>query len=226
MTISDDLLKQIQAIDTPTLSNAIEKLEVRNRVSGFCDRSMRCLFPDLGVMCGYAVTAEVETMLPDHLGGLDGKFVELCKALEETPGPTVVVLREAGPHTEFSTHCGEVMATTFQKLGSVGLVSDAAVRDVCEVKGLGYHYFAPGMVASHATFRIVRVQIPVTVCGLPLEPGDLLHGDANGLIKVPKEGIEQLPRLVEEICQVEKTLLDCVKSDKFNIDGLRKCLGH
>lgn len=90
MGMSDELIKQLRKIDTPTISNAIEGLKVRNRASGFCDRNMRCLFPDFGVMCGYAVTAQVETLSPET-GQLDEKFVELCRALDASPHPSIVV---------------------------------------------------------------------------------------------------------------------------------------
>ncbi len=186
---------------------------------------MKCLFPELGVMCGYAVTAEVETMSAGP-GGLDEQFVNLCQALSQTPGPGVVVLRESGPHPKFSAHCGEVMATTFKRLGAVGLVSDSAVRDMAEVRSLGFHYFAPGAVASHGNFRIRRVQVAVTVCGLPIEPGDLLHGDINGLIKVPSQGLEQLQGLVAQVRQGEAELLQFVKSTEFKVAGLSARLGH
>lgn len=211
--------------DTPSLSNAIEKLDVRNRISGFCSREMKCLFPELGSMCGYAVTAEVETMSPET-ASLDDVFVDLCAAVELSPGPSVVVLHEVGPHPEFSAHGGEVMSTIFHRMGVVGMVSDGALRDVTEVREMGFHYFAPGMVASHANFRIVNIQVPVTVCGLRIEPGDLLHGDANGLISVPAEGRDKLPELVAEVHKLEKEVMDFAKSDSFAVEGLRRIFTH
>ena len=152
--------------------------------------------------------------------------MELCTACERSPRPTVVVLQEISRHPEFSAHCGEVMATTFQRLGVIGLVSDSAVRDIPEVRGLGFHYFAPGAVASHANFRVSRVQVPVTVCGLQIAPGDLLHGDENGLLKVPPQGREELPRLADEVRNAEQPLLEFVRSDAFTIELLRQRLTH
>ena len=74
MNASEDVIRYLHGIDTPTVSNAIEGLKVRNRASGFCDRTLKCLFPDLGIMCGHAVTAQVETMClepPVSRGGLN-----------------------------------------------------------------------------------------------------------------------------------------------------------
>jgi len=226
MTQAENLIDRLAAIDTPTLSNAIEKLEVRSPVAGFWGRDMRCLFPDLGVMCGYAVTAQVETMNPDEPGRLGQAWWDVCQAVQEKDAPTVVVMQEIGPAPGFSTHCGEVMATTFQRLGAVGVVSDSGVRDLSEVHALGFRYFAPGCVPSHANFRLVRAQVPVSICGVEVSPGDLLHGDANGLIKVPEHGRDRLPELAAAVTRAEKVVLDFVKGNDFNLDGLRERMRH
>jgi regulator of RNase E activity RraA len=223
---TDTLVERLAGIDTPTLSNAIEKLGVRNRISGFCSREMRCLFPELGTMCGYAVTAEGQTMNADEPGALGEPFFDLCRAIQRSPGPTVVVFTEVGPLPEFSAHCGEVMATTFKRLGSVGVVSDSAVRDLPEVRAMGVRYFAPGAVASHGNFKVVRAGMPVTVCGMQVRPGDLLHGDGNGLISVPEEGRERLPELAAEVTAGEKKVMDYIRGDDFTVDGLKELITH
>lgn len=219
------LIEKLSQIDTPTLCNAIEKLGVRNRITGFANRDLRCWYPEMPVMCGVAITAHVETITAEDDGGLNEAFVDLCEAITAEDGPSVVVFQEVGPHPDFSAHCGEVMATTFKHYGAVGLVTDAAVRDIHEVRALKFQYFATGAVASHGALRIVRTQVPVTVCGLPIQPGDLLHGDANGLISVPKSGRERLPELAQELVAAERELMDLIQSGD-SIRQLRDRLVH
>jgi len=137
-----------------------------------------------------------------------------------SPKPAVVAFQEIGPQPDYAAHCGEVMATIFQRLGAVGLVSDCAVRDIPEVRALRFHYFARGAVASHAYFHIVRVGVPIQVCGLVIRPDDLLHGDENGLIVVPKEGFEKLPAAVDAVRARERALMEFVRGPEFNFDGL------
>jgi hypothetical protein len=62
-----ELLEFLRGVDTPTVANAIEVLQVRPRTEGFPSLELRCLFPQLGVMCGYAVTAQVETVSSGNL---------------------------------------------------------------------------------------------------------------------------------------------------------------
>ena len=225
---NQQLLETLKKIDSPTLANAIEKLELRNRIVGFADRTLRHLTPELGVMCGYAVTAQAVTMTPEK-GVRDRDvrmYTEICAELEKLPGPGVVVMQEMTPQTALSVHCGDVMANMFKRFGAVGLVSDSAVRDLDQVREIGFHFFAPGLVASHANFRIVRTQVPVTVCGLNIEPGDLLHGDLNGLIQVPEEGRDRLPGLAAEVTDREQKVLDYLKGDEVTLEGIIDKLVH
>jgi len=210
----------LKGVDTPTLSNAIETLHLRPRSEGFAPLQVSCLFPEFGRMAGYAVTAQVETITGTSA---DRKpFLSLYEMVMQAPKPAVVALQEMGPHGDYAAHCGEVMATIFQQLGAVGLVSDCGVRDIPEVRALRFHYFARGKVASHANFHIVRVGVPIQVCGLVVHPEDLLHGDENGLIVVPKEGLQELPAAVEAVRARERALMEFVRGPDFSFGGLRE----
>ena len=222
------LLERLKTYDTPTLANAIEVLDVRNRATGFCDRRMRQLTPEMGVLCGYAVTVQAVTMTAEPFGRQAGveKYIEVSRALEAAPKPAVVVFQEFGPHPEFSAHIGEVLATLFQRFGAIGVVSDSAVRDMAEIRALGFQAFAPGTVASHANFSIRAIQTPVTVCGLTIHPGDLLHGDENGLIQIPEEGRDRLPELCDRVRAKEKIVLDYLKGSQVTHEGVRERMTH
>lgn len=219
--MSSQWIEYLKGVDTPTLSNAIELLKLRPREQGFTPLEVRCLFPELGRMVGYAVTAQVETVTSS--GPRDPNvFLELYEAVRDSRKPVVVAFQEIGAHSSYAAHCGEVMATILSRLGAVGLVSDSGVRDIPEVRRLKFHYFARGAVASHANFRIVRVNVPVQVCGLVIRPGDLLHGDENGLLLVPPDVEDVLPNLVDEVRRRERELMEFVRGPSFTFEGLRK----
>jgi len=217
-----DFLKNV---DTPTLSNAIEQLGVRPRREGFTPCELRCLYPELGRMFGWAVTAQVETITEAHPPD-PAAFPALFDAIAAAPKPAVVVYQEIGGDPEFSAHSGEVMCSVFQRLGVVGLVTDGGVRDVPEVRRIGFHYFARGAVVSHGNFRVVRVGIPVQVMGVTIRPGDLLHGDENGLLTVPAHDLERLSELVDEVRAKEGPLLEFIRGPKFNLSELVQRLFH
>ncbi|MEO8658115.1 MAG: RraA family protein [Bryobacteraceae bacterium] len=216
-----DWIEYLETVDTPTLSNAIELMNVRGRDKGFTPLDVKALFPEFGRMCGYAVTAQVETVTTAESSSRAG-FPDLFDAIAAAPKPSVVVLQEVGGFRDYAAHCGQVMATIFNRLGAVGVVSDCAVRDVMEVRALGMHIFARGQVASHANFRIVRSNIPVQVCGMVVRPGDLLHGDENGLITVPDLDRARLHEKIDEIQSRERVLMDYVLGGDCTLEGLRE----
>ena len=218
--MSQTWIEYLNTVDSPTLSNAIELLRVRPAHEGFTPLEIRCLFPEFGRMCGYAVTAQVETITTCE--PLDWeRFHELFRAVDQAPKPAVVVFQEIGGHPEFAAHCGEVMATIFTRLGAIGVVSDCAVRDLPEVRALKMHYFARGAVASHANFRIARVGVPVQVRGLMVRPGDVLHGDENGLLSIPAGHEQAIKEAVESVRAKERKLMDWVRSADFSLEGIR-----
>jgi regulator of RNase E activity RraA len=212
-------------VDTPTVANAIEGFQLRSRAEGFPSFAVRCLFPEMGVMCGYAVTAQVETV--SNVNALEeAEFVNLFAAVEQSGRPAVVVMQDIGSEPERAAHSGEVMCTIFSTLGAIGLVTDSAVRDLSAVRKLGFHYFARGAVSSHAHFRIVRSSVPVHVHGMTVRPGDLLHGDENGVVSIPGACLEKLPEAIQKVLTNEQKLLELVRQPGFTSSMLRNRFLH
>lgn len=172
-------------------------------------------------MCGYAVTAQVETVTQMEPFRLEA-FIELYRVLEQAPKPAVIVLQEVGAFREYAAHCGEVMSTFFTRLGAVGLVSDCAVRDLPEVRRMGFHYFALGSVASHANFRIARAGVPVQIHGMVVNPGEMIHADENGVITVPPVGLDEIRAAVDSVRSKEKRVLDFVRGEHFSLSGFQQ----
>lgn len=210
----------LKSVDSPTLSNAIETLRLQPRDAGFTPLQIRCFFPEFGRLCGCAVTAQVETVTGMHAGA-EATFLELFKAVDESPKPAVVAFQEIGGHADYAAHCGEIMATAFTRLGAVGLVTDAGVRDIPEVRALRFQYFARGSVVSHASFRIVRVGVPIQILGMEIQPGDVLHGDENGLLRIPPGALADLPSAVERVRARERRLMDFMRSPDFSVERLK-----
>jgi 4-hydroxy-4-methyl-2-oxoglutarate aldolase len=220
-----ELIAYLKTVDTATVANAVELLKSRPDAEGFASLELKCLFPEFGPMCGYAVTAQVETVT---LGApkTEEAFVELFEAVERSPNPSIVVMQEIGGDRDRATHSGEVMASVFTRLGAIGLVSDCGVRDLTAVRKIGFHYFARGAVASHASYRIVRTGVPVEITGVTIRTGDMLHADENGLITIPEPGRDRLPGLVDQILTKERKLLDFVRDSGFSASKLRGRFFH
>lgn len=214
-------LAVLAAIDSPTVANAIERFRVRRRIDGYADRDLRCAFPQLGTMVGYAVTCTADSTTEGRSDGAG--LIGLWAALEAAPKPAVLVIKDVGPDPRKGCHMGEIMATIAKALGAVGCVSDGGLRDVREVEALGgFQYFCPGFVVSHGQPVILDVDVPVAVHGLSIEPGTLLHGDVNGLLAVPEAIAGEVAAACDAVRAEERALLDLITAPGFTVEKLRQ----
>jgi 4-hydroxy-4-methyl-2-oxoglutarate aldolase len=151
---------------------------------------------------------------------------ELVELLAESPKPAVLVYQDIGPNPGGAAIFGDFIATLTQRVGAVAVVTDGSVRDIAEVEALGFQYFAFGSTVSHGNPRLVRIGVPVVVDGLHVETGDIIHGDVNGVLKVPFEIADQLPALIDEIKASEKATSEFLKGAEFTVDAALRRVGH
>jgi 4-hydroxy-4-methyl-2-oxoglutarate aldolase len=223
-SLTTEQLDFLRAVDSPTIANAIEPFKVRDRAEGYIGGAISGMFPELGVMLGYALTVTM-TNKAGSPPGREG-YWRMWQALEQGPQPSAVVVQDVSGEPTRCAYFGEVMATIAERLGAVGIVTDGGVRDLDEVRGMGMHYFAPYAVVSHGNFEIVEVGKPVSLDGQVIENGDLLHGDANGIVVVPTELVKDLPEAVEKIREREARMIEFIKSAAFNLDELQRMVGY
>src|SRR6266568_3177367 len=201
-TLSFEQISALCRIDSPTISNAIERFKVRPRVNGYVGYDICCIFPDLPPTVGYAVTCTVDSTTEGRVGI---GFNKLYERLAHAPKPAIVVMQDVGPDRLHSCHAGEVMSTTMKRLGAVGILTDGGLRDVKEVRVLGgFQYFCAGLVVSHGNPLCVSVGDEVTISGMRVRPGDLLHGDVNGVVHIPDECAEQVAEAAYQIWAQEE----------------------
>jgi regulator of RNase E activity RraA len=218
-------LDALRAIDSPTVANAIERFKIRPRVEGYAGHAVRCAFPRLGTMLGYAVTCSTDTTTEGRKN--PAGLLPLWEALEAAPKPAVLVMQDIGPEPQRSCHMGEIMATVAKALGAVGCVCDGGLRDVLEVEALGgFQYFCPGFVVSHGNPVLCEVNVPVTVAGMSVRPGDLLHGDINGVTVVPDAIAAKVADEAMLVRAAEKVILDVARAPGFNVARLREALAQ
>jgi 4-hydroxy-4-methyl-2-oxoglutarate aldolase len=211
----EDLVQSLARYDSPTLANAIETFDLHPRDIGFADSRIRCMFPQLGRMVGFAATATIIARGapgPDWAGaGSEALYAHVGTVA----APRVVVVKDLDDPPVHGSLWGEVNATICTALGCVGCVTDGAVRDFDEVRRMGFHFFAAGPSVSHSYVRVETVGEPVEIGGLVIAPGDLLHADQHGVLKIPLEIATELPAAADRVIQAERALMEWVRSDDF-----------
>ncbi len=221
MDLTNQDLEALKKISTPTVANAVETFNLRPRNQGHMSPGVRCLFPELGVMVGYAVTIRFAAGQPP---AREGSRYESWKYILDTPGPRVVVLQDMDPTPGQGAFFGEVMSTIHQRLGCVGAVTNGHMRDLDEARGLGFHFFAGGVCVSHAYVHVIDFGLPVTVGGLTVRTGDLIHADQHGVMVVPRECARAIPAAAAELMERERRILDHCKAGDFSLEELQRRL--
>ncbi len=211
MPITPATLEHLTKFDTPTICNAIELFDVRPRNQGYMDGRIRSQFPDMAPMVGFAATAGFRSDAPPVGGDAYGSIQAQLDQFESLPGPAVVVFQDLDDPA-VSAVFGEVMCSTYQAFGSVGLVTSGAGRDLEQVRALGYPVFTDGAICSHAYCHILHIGLPVRVGGLMVNTGELLHGDANGVTNIPLEIADEVGQVADEFIEAEDVMLSYIKS--------------
>jgi len=210
------LLEALRRFDSPTLSNAIETFSIRPRDEGYMSMDVRCLFPELGPLVGYAATATIRA----RGRSAHGDQTALYQHVREVPRPCVLVVQDLDEPPGCGSLWGEVNATIFGALGCAGCVTNGCVRDLKEARAMGFQFFARGPGVSHAYVRVESAGEPVTVSGLRVTPGDLIHADQHGVLLIPCEIAAELPAAGDRVIAGEQALLKWVRSPDFNADEL------
>ncbi|HVL57087.1 MAG TPA: RraA family protein [Burkholderiaceae bacterium] len=121
--------------------------------------------------------------------------------------------------------CGALMAAQARAMGLAGFVVDAAVRDTDELRGGEFPIFAAGANPCGPTKGVGgRVNWPIAVGGVSVEPGDLIVGDADGVVAIPRERVDEVLELAERKVVAERERLDEIRAGKTVPDWLAGAL--
>ena len=213
------LLELLRTYNSPTVANAIEVFDVRPRNEGFMRPEIRCIFPNMGVMVGYAVTVKIQALTAGSKGATIYPS-EHWKDMMKVPAPRVVVVEDLDEPSGVGSLWGEVNANMHKAMGCVGVVTNGSVRDLDEVEPLGFHFFAQHVGVSHSYVHIVEVGTPVRIGGLTVRPGDLLHADKHGVTNIPYDLAPRIPEGVQTVETMERQIINYSKSAEFTVDGL------
>ena len=219
MPVTQAVLDKLAKYDTPTICNIIELFDVLPRNRGYMDGRIRCNFPELPPMVGYAATACFRSDAPPVGGDAYGSIDKQVEMFAKLPGPAVVVFQDLDDPAVSATF-GEVMCTCYKAFGSTGLITSGAGRDIEQVRAIKYPVFTGGTICSHGYCHMLDLGQPVRVGGIMVNTGDLLHGDVNGVTKVPIEIAAAITDIADEFVASEKIVLDYVVGPNPTAAGL------
>ena len=210
-----DLLRKY---DTPTVYNVIELFKVRPQTSGYTDGRIKACFPELPPMVGYALTATFRAAAPAR----NTAYATLDRQValfEEIPSPPILVFQDLDDPSVAATF-GELMCTVYKRFGASGLITSGPGRDLDQVHALQFPVFTSGVVCGHGYCHIPSIQTSVRVGGVTVNPGDLLHGDGNGVTTIPMEIASEVAHVCADYMCAEAIILEYLRSERVTVKGL------
>ncbi len=228
MTIVDEtLLEALRALDTPTVCNALEVVAPKRRGYGYTVDPLVCTRPELGSMVGYARTATIRAMHPSDLAGAEARAMRdgYYSYVDDGPKPSVMVIQDLdGESRGYGSYWGEVNSNIHSGLGCIGLITDGSVRDLPDVAE-GFQMLADRVGPSHAFVHPVGFGTPVTVAGMRVKDGDLVHADQHGAVVIPHDVAEDVPGAAAAIARREAVIIQASQEPGFNMERLRQAWG-
>lgn len=219
--ISKATLDKLREFDTPTICNLIELFELRPRNVGYMNERIQSQFPEMPPMVGFASPVTVRSLTPPSSKASDYSWLQDHVAQFNDLPDDVVVVQQDLDLPKVAATFGEVMCSTYQAFGAVGLVSSGSARDLDQVRALGFPVFTDGAICSHGYFHTVDIHIPINVGGIVINVGDLLHGDANGVTTIPLEIVDELAEISDEFVAAENIIIHAMRGKKASLNDLQ-----
>jgi regulator of RNase E activity RraA len=227
---NDAVFAELRKIDTPTITNVVATYPKNPLCLGlynpwtenwYTDISIRCIYPELGATIGYAVTCVYGLPDPNYAGRLS--FMDVIDALDAAPKPTILVMQQKWPpelHNKAGL-AGEIMVSSMMSVGCVGLLSNGPSRDVDAIRRLKFQLLLGGVTAGHGELAVQAVNVPVSVGGMDVAPGELVHMDENGAVKFPAQHAGKVLDNAQAMLREEATRLANIRT-ATTAAGVRK----
>ena len=222
--LTEEELDSLRQFDTCMVANAVERFKVRLRNTGFTNASIRCMFPDVPPMVGFAATARLRSGEPPMRGKTFSDRTDFWNKILEIPAPRILVLEDMDNPPGRGAFLGDVHAAILRALGCIGYVTNGAARELPSIRNMGIQVFAGNAAVSHAYAHIFDVGAAISVGGMEVKPGDLLHGDQHGVLTIPLEIAREVPGVALAMRGAEQRVIDFCGSSSFSVARLEEVM--
>ncbi len=225
--LTQALIEELQQFDTPTVCNALEVVAPKRRGYGFTTKPLVCTRPELPPMVGIARTATIRAAHPSDLRGEQARALSdaYYAYIDEGQKPSIIVIADLDDERGYGSWWGEVNSNIHRGFGCLGVITDGSVRDLPDIAD-GFQMLADRVGPSHAFVHVVDFARPVTVAGMRVTHGDLIHSDQHGAVVIPHDVAGQIKAAAEEIARKERIIISAAQAPDFNIDKLRQAQGE
>lgn len=208
----DELVQRFSELDTATVSDALDRLGIAGQVPGIYPVDFRFR------TCGRAHTLQYEPV--DDRGGTVGDFID------EIDPSKVIVIANAGRSD--CTVWGDILTSVAARRGVQGTVIDGVCRDVAHSVKIDYPVFSRGrwMRTGKDRVRLSAQELPVELNGVGVDPGDVVLGDADGVVVIPAAAATEVLEAATEIGAAEEWIRMATEGGLALVDARRDAGYH
>jgi regulator of RNase E activity RraA len=225
-TLTTRQFEFLRSIDTPTVCNLIEIVTPHRRGFGYTIKHLHCPFPDLPPIVGYAKTARIKSKDPSGAGDKSymERRLEYLDYVAAEPRPSISVIEDVdGEYVGYGAFWGEVQTNVHKALGVLGVVTNGSVRDIPMVAE-GFQMLAGSIAPSHAYVRLEEFACPVTVHGMAVKSGDLVHADQHGAVVVPPDKTEEMMKAMEQLSAREAAIIATALDPEMTVEKIKAAM--
>ncbi|HMQ93871.1 MAG TPA: RraA family protein [Amaricoccus sp.] len=211
------LLDLLRGVDTPSVCNAIEVAQGRRGFDAFTRGTMLCSAPEEPAVVGYAATARISALRPptEDPATIRTRRMAYYRMMAEAPQPSVAVIEDVDFPDCIGAYWGEINTTVHKGFGMAGALTNGVMRDLGDLAP-GFPVVAGSIGPSHGFVHVLENAVPVTIFGLRVAPGDLVHADRHGAVVVPPEVIPRLAGAIARMQATEKLVLGPARAPGFD----------
>ena len=209
-----DLVTQFRRVEVASVSDAIEQIMGKKM---YMSHRMQPIF--VSKFAGFARTVQLQkdegNKDPNALSGM-------LEAIDQGGTDSVyVMVVEDG---EDIAGMGGLMGTAMAARGYAGAVIDGGVRDVAYLRKISFPVFATGIVPSTSVhhYRFAGSQIPLVCNGVPVNPGDIVVADSDGVVVVPKAQAQPVLALAQQMDFKEHSMYPVIEQLKSIVEAVKK----
>lgn len=219
----DELLALLRRYDTPTICNAIETVQGGRGFQGFTRGTVLASDPAAAPVVGYAVTARIAGVAPpkEELAVTRARRMNYYRAMAEGRKPSVAVVEDVDFPGCVGAFWGEVNATIHKGFGMSGALTNGVMRDLGDLPA-GFPVLAGSIGPSHGFVHVAEIGTPVTVFGLKVEQGDLIHADRHGAVVIPPEVVAGLAAGIARLLESESIVLGPARQAGFDFETFER----
>lgn len=220
--MDNDLLRLLRSVDTPTVCNAIEVAQGKRGFDAFTRGTVLCSAPEAQPAVGYARTAKIAARTPSREDPalIRERRMAYYEHMASGSEPRIAVIEDLDFPDAVGAFWGEINATVHQGLGLSGALTNGVMRDLGDVPK-NFPIIAGSVGPSHAFVRVEAVAITVSVFGMIVSPGDLVHADRHGAVVVPPDIIPVLADSIRKLQATEQIILAPARKAGFDIQQFK-----